>query len=442
MNAGEISYTESLPTMNATQQRLTAEVQKFDAELRGMIEMEATTDADVAARTDEIERLTGEIAKRQKSLEIEKAGVEARAKVEAARQSHTTDAGLVVTRAKAPAEPKRVLPYVQGQVRGFETIEAADAAGRALVRLARGELRELRAVTVAASTHPIGVNNTLEPDSMGEASPLYDGRGSELVAHEMYRGIINVINYESIAAQLATWLQVNTDGMYVPMGDDIQDADWYEENCEILPIKPSTKRATLALKKMGARVQVSNELMEDAYVSVAQVVTNTIGNAFAHKLDKTLLQGDTKIGFGGLVPAIPAGQTTTAAAAGKPTVDELASLIAKVDPMATNRMWLVSEAGWSKVMGLATGAIGVNVTSAITQSIFGAPVMRTSLLPNKVLAVYGDFKKAAVIGYKSGLTIRSSSERAIEYDQTVFVGTARYAFAVAAAKYLAVLKDA
>ncbi len=424
--------------MNATQQRLAKEIEKLDAELRGMIEMDATTDADVSARSEEIERLTGEITQRQKAMDVEKAAVEARAKVEAARQSHTTDAGLVVARPKVPAEPKRVLPYTQGQIRGFESVEAADAAGRSLVRLARGELRELR----AASTHPIGVNTDLIPDSMGEATPTYDGRGSELVAHEMYRGILNVINYESIAAQLATWLQVGTDGMYVPLGDDIKDADWYDENCEILPIKPGTSRATLTLKKLGARVQVSNELMEDAYVSVAQIVTNTIGNAFAHKLDKTLLQGDAKIGFAGLVPSIAAGQTTTAAAAGKPTVDELASLIAKVDPMATNRMWLVSEEGWSKVMGLAVGAIGVNVTSAITQTIFGAPVVRTSLLPAKTLAVYGDFKKAAVIGYKSGLTIRSSTERAIEYDQTVFVGTARYAFAVAAAKYLAVLKDA
>ena len=57
---------------------------------------------------------------------------------------------------------------------------------------------------------------------------MYDGRGSELVAHEMYRGILNVINYESIAAKLATFLQVGTNGMYVPLGEDIQEADWYD----------------------------------------------------------------------------------------------------------------------------------------------------------------------------------------------------------------------
>jgi HK97 family phage major capsid protein len=260
----------------------------------------------------------------------------------------------------------------------------------------------------------------------------------------MYRGILNIVNYESVAARLATFLRVSTDGMYVPLGEDIQDADWYEENCEILPIKPNTKRATLSLKKMGARVQVSNELMADAYVSVAGIVSRTIGNAFAHKLDKTLIQGDAKIGFNGIAAAIGAGSTVTTAAAGKVTIGEIADVMGKVDPMATNRTWLVTDEGWTKVMGLAAGAIGVNVTSGVTQTIFGSPVIRvpTALMPAKTYAIYGDFAKACLIGYKSGLTIRSSWERAIEYDQTVFVGTARYAFAVADAKYLVALKSA
>jgi len=48
-----------------------------------------------------------------------------------------------------------------------------------------------------------------------------------------------------------------------------------------------------------------------------------------------------------------------------------------------------------------------------------------------------------LIGYKDGLTIRSSWERAIEFDQVVYTCTARYAFAVAdATKYLAALKSA
>lgn len=425
--------------MNATQTRLTEEIAKLDAELAGVMDLRCDNDAEVAARTEEITRLTGEIEKRNAALKVEDEAVAARAKVQTRKMSVNASGLVVAQKADEPKTAIAPLPMM-GELRGFDSADVAERSGRLLSDLARGRIREIRAAT--ASTHPIGVNDTLEPDSMGEKSPTYDGRGSELVAHEMYRGILNIINYESIAARLATWIQVNTDGMYVPLGDDIQDADWYEENCEILPIKPNTKRATLSLRKMGARCQVSNELMDDAYVSVAQIVQRTIGNAFAHKLDKTLIQGDSKIGFGGLAPAIPAGQTVTTAAAGKPTIDEIASVIGKVDPMARNRVWLVSDEGWTKIMGLAAGAIGVNVTQGVTQTIFGSPVIKTSLLPAKTYAIYGDFSMACAVGYKHGLTIRSSWERAIEYDQTVFVGTQRFAFAVMAAKYLAALKTA
>jgi len=404
-------------------------------EVRSLSDAAAPTEeqaATVDAKATELRSVLDQIERTEKVEEV-------LAQAETRSTASVTNAGLVVApKRTVTATALKPLP-IMGEQRGFE-IETAEAVGKSLVDLAHGRIREIRAVT--ASTHPIGVNDTLEPDSMGEKSTLYDGRGSELVAHEMYRGILNVINYESVAAKLATWLQVGTNGMYVPLGEDIQEADWYEENCEILPIKPNTKRATLDLKKMGARAQVSNELMEDAYVSVAQVVTRTIGNAFAKKLDKTLIQGDAKIGFAGIVPSIPSGQTVTTAAAGKVTIDEIASVIGKVDPMAGNRVWLVSDEGWTKVMGLAAGAIGVNVTQGVTQTIFGSPVIKTSLLPAKTYAVYGDFSMAAAIGYKRGLTIRSSWERAIEYDQTVFVGTARYAFAVMASKYLAALKSA
>lgn len=425
--------------MNATQQRLAGEISDLTAKLNKLADLPTDNPTEAEHRSAEIARITDELGTRHKQYEVEQASENARAKVAAVLAS-VNDAGLVVPHKRSqPASKPAPLP-LHGELRGFENVEMAEAVGRMLSDLGRGRRSEIRAAV--ASTHPIGVNDTLEPDSMGEKSPLYDGRGSELVAHEMYRGILNVINYESIAAKLATWVQVSTSGMYVPLGEDIHEADWYEENCEILPIKPSTSRGTLDLKKMGARVQVSNELMDDAYVSVAQIVTRTIGNGFAKKLDKTLIQGDAKIGFAGIAPSIPAGSTITTAAAGKATINEVADVIGKVDPMASNRAWLVSEEGWTKIMGLAAGAIGVNVTQGVQQTIFGSPVYRTALLPAKTYAIYGDFGMAAAVGYKQGLTIRSSWERAIEYDQTVFVGTARYAFAVLAAKYLAALKSA
>jgi HK97 family phage major capsid protein len=424
--------------MNASQARIAADLEKLKNELRSTVDMTCENDAESAARTDEIGKLTTAIEARSADLDRENAAAEAIAKVEA-RKLSTNSAGMVVApKAAAPAVRAIAEPSALISRAGFKCAEEMRAVGAALMKLYRREVTELR----AASTHPIGGVDTVEPDSMGEKSPLYDGRGSELVLPLFYNAILNLIQYQSVATRIARMLEVRGPKMHVQTGDDIQEAAWYLENCEILPIKPKTVGAVAELHKLGARVQVSNELMEDSLYSIVDLVARTFANGFAKKLDKTFFQGDAAIGFAGLVPSIAAGQTVTAAAA-TPTLAEITSLMAKVDPMAMNRAWVVSDAGWAHVQGLATASIGTNITSAIEQRIFGAPVFVSHDLPAKTLALYGDFQMAAAIGYHpNGLVIRSSYERAIEYDQWVAVATARYGFALTGAKYVAALKTA
>jgi HK97 family phage major capsid protein len=428
--------------MNAAQARIAADLDKLKNELRSTVDMACENDAETAARAEEIGKLTKAIEARSADLDTETAAAAAIAKVEA-RKLSVNSAGMVVAPKAVAPVAVRAVPEPSALISraGFSSAEEMRAVGAALVKLYRREVSELRAAP-AASTHPIGVNNTLEPDSMGEASPLYDGRGAELVMPLFYNAILNLIRYESVATKIARMLEVRGPKMQVQLGDDITEAQWYAENCEILPIKPGTAGKTVDLHKLGARVQVSNELMDDSLYSIVELVGRTFSNGFAKKLDKTYFQGDSAIGFTGLVPSIAAGQVVTAAAA-TPTLAEITSLMAKVDPMAGNRAWVVSDAGWAAVQGLATASIGTNITSVIEQRIFGAPVFVSHDLPAKTLALYGDFAMASAIGYHpNGLVIRSSYERAIEYDQWVAVATARYGFAVTGSKYVAALKTA
>jgi HK97 family phage major capsid protein len=427
--------------MTSAQARLHADLDKLKNELRSTVDMTCENDAETAARTEEIGKLTKAIEARSAELDTETAAAEAIAKVEA-RKLSVNSAGMVVAqRPAAPAVRAIAEPSALVSRAGFRNAEEMRSVGAAIMKLYRREIAELRAAPVA-STHPIGGVDTVEPDSMGEKSPLYDGRGSELVLPLFYNAILNLISYQSVATRVARMLEVRGPKMHVQTGDDIQEAAWYLENCEILPIKPKTVGAIAELHKLGARVQVSNELMEDSLYSIVDLVARTFANGFAKKLDKTFFGGDTSIGFAGLVPSIAAGNTVTAAGA-TPTLAEITSLMAKVDPMAMNRAWVISDAGWAAVQGLATASIGTNVTTAIEQRIFGAPVFVSHDLPAKTLALYGDFQMAAAIGYHpNGLVIRSSYERAIEYDQWVAVATARYGFALTGAKYVAALKTA
>lgn len=420
--------------MTPRQEQLRNELDQKAEELRSVETMEIASPEDEAARAEEIRSLVAGIEKLQEAFDLEEKVAEARSKVERVKASSSTSG--VVIKPIAKAQPKKLTDVFLGEVRGVDSVEAADRIGRYLAAIAGNQ--EAR----AASAHPMGSVDTVEPDSMGELTPTYDGKGSELVQHELYRSILNQITHQSIATRLARLFPVATDGMYLPIGDQAPEAEFYAENTEIKPMKAPTARATLKLEKLGARAQVSNELLADAYVSLYQIVGQMFADSFARKIDKTYLQGDAGIGFGGVVASLDAGRVVTAAAA-TPTVAEWTSVISKTDPNVQNPVWLVSREGWQEVVEIATGAIGRDITQGVQMTIYGAPVFTTDYLPAKTLAVYGDFGMATAIGYKpNGLTIRASADRAIEFDQMVYVATQRLAFSVHSNKYLSALKIA
>jgi|688.fasta_scaffold48519_4 HK97 family phage major capsid protein len=412
--------------MNATQTKLVEDLDAKIVELDAITAMEPADASDESVRGVTVDKLTAEIDSLRSRLSVENKAADARSKAAAVRSAVTT-AGVVVP-APAPVAVRRAMPTL-GRIQGFDNAEEAAAAGRFLRALARGELR-------GDFTTP-----TEEPNAMGEFSPTYDGRGSELVTYDIYRGILNLLSYSSVATQVCATYAVNGPGMYLPVAEMMQEAEFYLENCEIKPVTfGGGTRAALDLKKIGARAQVSNELMEDAFVSVAQLVASQFAYAFARKIDKTWLQGDTVAGIpgGGLCGMIPASNIVASTGALSPEI--LAQVVSCVNPNARNRAWVVSPAGWGQIMAVAAGAIGASIGDAVRPVVYGAPVYQSQDLPADTLAVYGDFGSSCAIGYKpAGLQIRASTERAIEYDETVFVGTARYAWSVHSPSYCAKL---
>lgn len=415
--------------MNAEQSRIADEMDRVNAELEGVLSMKAESETEQREQLAQTERLTAELETLTARAKIQANAAEARAKAAAVRPA-TNSAGVVVPvpAATAPAPAARSMVHV-GKVAGYDRIEDAVSAGTYLRSLARGEIR-------GAFTGADEIAN-----SMGGKSPTYDGKGSELVNYELYRGILNLLSYSSVCAQVASTFAVNQAGMFVPVQEDAEEAEIYRENCEIAAKNVGTTNAILDLHKIGARVQVSNELIEDAVASVAGLVTQTVSYRFARKIDKTWLQGDAAAGVVGLISGIPAGNQITAPA--KLDAATLADMVGVVNPNARNRAWVVSPAGWGKIMSVAATAIGASIAEGVRPMVYGAPVFQCLELPDNILALYGDFGAASALGYKpAGLTIRASQDRAIEYDQTVFVATARYGWANHSPSYVSALKKA
>lgn len=416
--------------------------QKAITEIEGQVkeieERKCETPEEVEARNAELSeaasKFEGAIAELKEVRRLESL----RAQAEEVR-TELSPAGTV-----APAPKKEVRALSRFDVRPgrqWPDAETADRVGEFLVRMSRGEVSSR-----AVSSHPIGSTDTIAADSMGETSPTYDGKGSELVMHELYRGILEQLYYSSICLDLASVYNVNTSGLHIPIAGDAPLAEFYDENTEIKPFNPATSKAILELKKMGQRVQCSNELLSDAYINVSNMVTNQIGSSFALTADTSYFQGNATVGIEGLCDAIEgynAGSNVLEVAdPDAPTTEELAFPWKVVHQNARNRKWVVSPQGWAGVMSIATAPeAGAVVTDSVRATIYGAPVYVCTTLPDDVLAIYGDFEMASAVGIKSsGVTLRGSAERAMELDAYVWVGTNRMAFAPHSPEFLAMLK--
>ena len=196
--------------------------------------------------------------------------------------------------------------------------------------------------------------------------------------HELYSGILEQLYYESIALGLASVYQVNTSGLHVPIAGAAPLADWYEENSEIKPFTPATSKAILELKKMGQRVQASMELLDDAYINVANMVTNQIASSFAQTTDTAYFQGNSGAGIDGLCDAITghnAGSNVLEVEDAETlTTTELAFCWEQVHQNARQRSWVVSPKGWGSVMAIATEPqAGAVVTDSVRATIYGSP---------------------------------------------------------------------
>ena len=416
--------------------------QKAITEIEGQVkeieERKCETPEEVEARNAELSeaasKFEGAIAELKEVRRLESL----RAQADEVR-TELSPAGTV-----APAPKKEVRALSRFDVRPgrqWPDAETADRVGEFLVRMSRGEVSSR-----AVSPHPIGSTDTIAADSMGETSPTYDGKGSELVMDELYRGILEQLYYESICLGLASVYQVNTSGLHVPIAGEAPLADWYSENQEIKPFNPATSKAILNLKKMGQRVQASNELLDDAYINVANMVSNQIASSFAQTSDTAYFQGNTGAGIDGLCDAVEAFGTGSnvleVADAETLTTAELAFCWENVHQNARNRTWVVSPQGWGSVMAIATEPqAGAVVTDSVRATIYGSPVIVCTTLPDDVLAIYGDFSMASSIGVKrNGLTLRGSADRAMELDAYVWVATQRLAFSPHSPEFLAMLK--
>ena len=382
--------------------RLQDDAAKVAAEITDLRAVETTDDAE---RTRVEERLA---ALSEQSDNIAKEAAAERALDEKLASLRT------VTESASSPKPAEVAevedfsrPDIRAGVRAFRSTKAAAEVGEFLVRLASGEKR-----------------------AMGET---VSGYGDSYVVTELYDAIVNRLQYQSVAMQLASVFRPKGQTINLPKSGDFT-VSFAAENAAFTDQDLSTSGPSLTLYEAGGSVAVSNSLLNDSPIDVAGLLVDRMSYGFAVWYDQKWLTGNssspTISGLPAAVAAIASNpNTVTVALNSSTTAANLADVVGKVDEtiMGTGA-WVCSKAGYVDLMKLwaaqqTTMTVG---GGRVVPTVYGAPVYLTKGMPATTLALYGDFSKSTAVGLAAeGIQITVAKELLVRSRQTLFVGSSR-----------------
>ncbi len=270
--------------------------------------------------------------------------------------------------------------------------------------------------------------------------------GGYLVPDGFESAIINLREEYGVFRQNARVYPMSEPIVYVPRRQSGFTAYYVGENSQGTESDASFSQVKLDAKKLMILTRLSQELSDDAIISLADFVANEMAYAFAVQEDQAGFLGDGTSTYGGIVGlrnALLAGSTVTATA-GDNTFEELEfaffqNAVGKLPRFpGIQPAWYVHNAlYWNAMVRLANAAGGNNIASVQAGptglSFMGYPVVLVNALPSAltdlastVVGFFGDLAMTATMGSRSGISIVSDSSRYFEFDQIAVRCTQRF----------------
>lgn len=389
--------------------------------------MESDNAADVAAREMELKGLVERAAKLNNDIAFEEKVAESAKNLRAVADRCTP----------APeardAAPERIEPVsYRGRLKAFSNDEQgrrdAYSFGKWLQGYVHGDADAKR------WCHDHGV----ESRALGEAT---NGAGGVFVPEIASGQVVRLVEENSVWPSRMQLVQMPSDTVTAVKRLSGVTANWTAENSEVSASDPSATDIRLVAKKLTVSTRVSNELLADA-AAVGDWVIAEFSTAISEKLDQAAVNGDGTNSYGGVHGIAPklllnAGSYSTAASNNDTfeelTVADFLGVVAKLPTYVTNAAWYISSYGFAQSMQrLDLGAGGrVSYENGTGFSFLGYPVVISNVMvksgdqSSKVMAILGDASLAGMYGIRSAFSTKVSTERYVEYDQSLYIGIAR-----------------
>lgn len=376
----------------------------------------------------------------------------------ALRASRKAAAESVVSKAFAVGDTKRAqarknyaakikatahMPLGQKEKAVYEDVDQAEFAG-AYLRLA---FNNLKGFTV----YPQRENDLA---IVGKASSETNNtQAGVLVAPEFSANVIWLTEQYGVARKLANVQRFSgTDEWRRPRKTALLSTYYPGEAGTITASDNTYDLITLVPKKLAALMVVSNELMDDSAVSIADQFTQSVAEAFAYAEDQAYFNGDASATYGnqtGLAAGLPSGAYLAAGATWAANTISSAVLapgsVENIHPYMQSS-WAMSRQAFYQVFGRLFNAGGGNKNidlavyslsnpgvNGANASINGDPVYFTQVLPTSTpstgvpWAYYGNFSAASMLGIHTDLRITADPSPYYTTDQLAFRAIARFA---------------
>jgi HK97 family phage major capsid protein len=272
-----------------------------------------------------------------------------------------------------------------------------------------------------------------------------DSAGGFLVPEELMASIITLREQFGVFRQECQVVPMGSDTLNWPRRTGGLTAFFTGENQAAAESQAAWDNVNLTAKKLATLTRLSNEIAEDAVVSVADLLVGEIAYAFAAKEDDSGFNGDGTSAFGGIrgltVLAVDGNHnackvTASSATLTALTIKDIMALIGTLPQYALpGAKFYMSQQTFYQVVGSITGAAGGNridtLTEGVQKRLLGYPVAIAQKLPivtpgsGKAMFFFGDLSKASTMGERRGVTIKRSDHRYFENDQIGLLGTER-----------------
>ena len=281
--------------------------------------------------------------------------------------------------------------------------------------------------------------------------------GGALVFDDFSNTLIRLVEKFGVAPTVFQNVTMSSDTLLVPRRLTGVTGYWIGENTTITTSDPTASMVQLVAKKLAIATKVSNELLADNAISVAQWLAQEYATEMASRIDDAAFNGTGTSAYGGIrgLAQIDDGTHTASiqtAATGNTTVasldiDDYIAVLGKLPRYAigtsawymhpsvyhnsVQRMMLSSGVQGSGTIGaLSGGNTAANLQQGTPNTFLGLPVVwvlkMTAVPTTGTIAAYcGDLSLAGIMAMKSDMQVASSTDRYFEADQTAFRGIAR-----------------